>query len=228
MHIPLKTPEGDLRQCRAISSKASLNQSLPAITSRWPAQGVISQIMDKLSVDMRKAILGLAAALGILGVAEVHAQPRPGAHEVSGAGSFFRPIGSGSGAFNVDGTYGYSLADPAIQVGFRQSFNLNHNDDSPDVWNAVTAPYMNYHFMGSESFVPYAGAFVGAVWNDDDITGTVGPQVGIKSYLTDSAFVMANYRYEWFFEEIGDVNDRQDANHAVTLGFGYQWGGARS
>lgn len=97
------------------------------------------------------------------------------------------------------------------------------------MWNAVTSPLLNYHFVGdsplavNKNVVPYLGGFVGAVWNDEDFTGTVGPQAGVKLYVTPSTFVAANYRYEWFFDEVGDANDTQDANHVVTVGLGYNW-----
>lgn len=164
----------------------------------------------------------------IFGVSSASALPQESDQEVLLGGSFFRPIGSGGGTFNMDARYGYFLSDE-FQVGLRQSYTLNHNDDDPDTWNAVTSPYGIYHFYmdngsgGRSPLVPYAGAFLGAVWNDDDLTGTVGPQAGVKYYLTDSTFLNAEYRYEWFFEEFRDANEVQDANHVALLGIGYNW-----
>jgi hypothetical protein len=152
------------------------------------------------------------------------------------SGSYFRPLGSGTGSVNLDAAYSYHFDDPSFELGLRQSFTLNHNDDAPDVWNAVTAPFVNYNFLGDNLFgiphpttiVPFVGAFVGAVWNDEDFTGTVGPQGGLKAYLSRNTFIAATYRYEWFFDEIGDADETQDANHVVSLGIGYQWGGSRT
>ncbi len=59
---------------------------------------------------------------------------------------------------------------------------------------------------------------------DDEATGTIGPQVGFKSFITDSTYIMAKYRYEWFFEElsINEVEDTSsDGNHVVTFGVGF-------
>jgi hypothetical protein len=159
----------------------------------------------------------------LLGSAPAIAEPAQGDKEIQGAASFLRPIGSGSGAFNADARYGYFVS-PEWQLGLRQSYTLVHNDDSADVWNAVTAPYAIYHFNnGTSPMVPYLGAFVGAVWNDEDFTGTVGPQGGVKYYFASDTFLNAEYRYEWFFDEIGDADEIQDANHAVVLGIGYNW-----
>lgn len=122
----------------------------------------------------------------------------------------------------MDASYGYFLSDP-LQVGVRQSLVVNHNRDSRDLWNAVTAPFVNYHFNTDGSVVPYVGALVGAVWNDDDVTGTAGPQAGIKAYLSPSTFIMTNYRYEWFFDDLSDANETQSSQHIVGIGLGYQW-----
>lgn len=171
-----------------------------------------------------KSLIHLAVLAGFLSVfaSLTYAQPRENDKEILFSGSFFRPIGSGAGQFNADARYGYFVS-PMLEVGIRQSYTLNHNDDSPDVWNAVTAPGARFHFNSGGPLVPYLGAFVGAVWNDDDFTGTVGPETGLKYYITDDVFLNAEYRYEWFFEEIRDADEVQDANHVVAMGIGYNW-----
>lgn len=175
-----------------------------------------------MKMNFSKLLIVSAFLLGVAG--STYAQPSADAREVSGAASFFRPIGSGTGALNLDATYGYSTTD-AVQVGVRQSLNLIDSDSASTVWNAVTSPFLNYHFLGGDVLVPYIGGFLGGVWNDDDITGTAGPQGGVKMYISPSSFVGLNYRYEWFFEEIGDANETQNANHVATVGLGYTWGG---
>ena len=123
------------------------------------------------------------------------------------------------------------MEDPHWQLGIRQSFNLNYNKNESDVWNAVTAPFFNYHFFNDELFglqlpktvSPYIGGLVGAVWNDKDFSGTVGPQIGVKAYFTEASFIGIGYRYEWFFDKIHDVDKTQNANHVVSVGFGHSW-----
>lgn len=181
-----------------------------------------------------KNLLLAFSCVSLFASTQVLAQPLPGDQEVFASASYFRPLGSGSGAANVDAAYSYHFDDPSLELGIRQSYTISHNDDSSDVWNAVTSPFFNYNFLGDRMFgiphpttlVPFVGGFVGAVWNDEDFTGTVGPQAGLKAYLSRNSFVAATYRYEWFFDDIGDANETQDANHVVSIGIGYQWGGS--
>lgn len=170
----------------------------------------------------------------IIGVTPALAQPVGGDNELSGSASFFHTLGTGEGSVNADVEYGKYMDDPSWEWGIRQAYTLNQNDSKPDVWNAVTAPFINYNFLDSNflgmqkanTIVPYIGAFVGAVWNDDDFSGTTGPQVGVKAWVTTSAFVGLKYRYEWFFDDLNQADDVQDANHVLTVGFGYTWGGS--
>ena len=43
--------------------------------------------------------------------------------------------------------------------------------------------FVNYHFRVTDIIVPYLGAFIGAAWNDRDVTGTLGPQGGVKFFV---------------------------------------------
>ena len=156
-----------------------------------------------------------------------HAQPYEGSQEVQGGGSFFHAIGSGAGTFNADVAYGY-FPTPLVEVGLRQGYNLSQNDGPGDVWNATTTPFIDFHFTDlwdRNYLVPFAGGFVGLVWNDQDLTGTVGPEAGLKAYLSTDSFISARYRYEWFFDELESVQTTQDANHVVGIALGYTWGG---
>ena len=98
-------------------------------------------------------------------------------------------------------------------------------------WAATTAPFVRYHFLGlSENrIVPFLGAFLGAVWNDNDITGTLGPEAGIKFFVTEQAFIQTRYRYAWFFDDFESADNQSDnGNHVISVGIGYFWGGADS
>jgi hypothetical protein len=181
----------------------------------------------------KNILLGAIFSLIILPtvhVSESHALPQSGDQEVELSGSLFRPVGQRGGNLNLNGSYGYYLENPAWQIGIRQGYNLIHDRDVSDVWNLTTVPYVNYHFDKWGNVVPFIGTFVGAVYNDEDITGTIGPEAGVKSFLGESTFVSLRYRYEWFFEELdsGDVRDTTDANHVAILGIGYTWGGSNN
>ena len=123
----------------------------------------------------------------------------------------------------LDLGYGYFLTE-GWELGIIQTLGYSFIDDGDDIWIASTIPYINYNFRSSEPFQPFIGAFIGATYNEDDATGTMGPQLGFKSFINDSTYIVLKYRYEWFFEELDydDVEDNSsDGNHVVTLGVGF-------
>ena len=63
----------------------------------------------------------------------------------------------------------------------------NFIDDGNDVWIATTASFVNYHFRITDIIVPYLGAFIGAAWNDRDVTGNLGPQAGHQFFVHEQA-----------------------------------------
>lgn len=75
--------------------------------------------------------------------------------------------------------------------------------------------------------MPYLGIFGGVVWNDRDVTGTMGPAAGVKLFVSDQTFVNIGYRYEWFFNSFEAARDnRTHGNHVVNIGLGFVWAGA--
>ena len=177
---------------------------------------------------LRLWTLGTAIVLMGGGV-PAHAAPLANSNEVLVNGGFFHTADTDFGNVNLDLSYGRYLGNPAWQLGLLQGLNWTIIDDAEDPWAAVTAPFVNYHFLGfsqEQTVVPFLGAFTGLVWNDDDATGTLGPQAGFKFFLTDHAFVQTKYRYEWFFDELDQTDDAaDDGNHVLSLGIGYVWGG---
>lgn len=166
----------------------------------------------------------------------VQAQPLANDNEIQVTGGYFRPIGTGDGTFNAQISYGYFPGTAAWEVGIRQAITVNQIDEAPDTWVATTTPFVDYHFLGDKLFgldwrqdlVPFIGGFIGAVWNDDDFTGTVGPSAGMKFFFNSQTFLSARYNYEWFFDELDQFNDTLDANHVLTISLGYLWGGQRN
>ena len=164
----------------------------------------------------------------LAGVATVAAAPREGASEALISGGFFHAEGSDIGSLNLDLSYGVYLT-PGWQLGFRQALNYNFIEGASDQWIATTAPFVNYNFRATDVVYPYLGAFIGAAWNDRDVTGTLGPQGGVKLYVHDQTFVNIGYRYEWFWSSFKRIDDESDnGNHVVNIGVGFTWGGAGS
>ncbi|HWP59421.1 MAG TPA: hypothetical protein VNL14_16125 [Candidatus Acidoferrales bacterium] len=148
-------------------------------------------------------------------------------HEVEISGGLFHAQRSDTGALNLDLVYGYYLT-PGWEIGFRQALNYNFIEDERDVWNATTSPFLNYNFRVTERILPFLGGFIGLVWNDRDATGTIGPNTGVKIFLTDQTYFVARYRYEWFFDSLKEIGDEKSrGNHVVNFGIGFVWGGQR-
>lgn len=178
---------------------------------------------------MKRVFLSLvswALISSLAGVATVAAAPRQGASELLVSGGAFHTQDSDTGNLNLDLSYGFYLT-PGWQLGFRQALNYEFVDNGRDQWTATTAPFVNYNFRVTDIIVPYLGAFVGAAWNDQDITGTLGPQAGVKFFVHDQAFLNLGYRYEWFWDKFERINNNADnGNHVFNIGVGFVWGGS--
>lgn len=174
----------------------------------------------------KKIYLAAAISLSILIAGTTYAAQKKGDSDLQLAGSLFHSQGADYGTLAMDIGYGYYATDN-VEVGLLQTVGYIFLEDADDVWTASTIPYVRYYFRGlsvNDTFQPFVGAFIGASYNEDDITGTMGPQVGFKSFINDSTYIVAKYRYEWFFEElsINEVDDTSsDGNHVVTLGVGF-------
>jgi len=145
--------------------------------------------------------------------------------EVELSGGLVHSEGSDTGNLNLDLSYGYYLT-PGWQLGLRQALSYNFIEDQRDEWTATTAPFLAYHFRLTDTVLPHVGAFLGAAWNDRDITGTIGPQVGVKFFFSPQTYVGLRYRYEWFFNKFERINNNSDdGNHVFNIGLGFVWGG---
>ena len=177
---------------------------------------------NKLGISLSTSILlVLCFAVGSYAVQSA------GDNEIQLSGGFFHANDTDVGTATLDVSYGYYLTN-VWELGIGQTLNYNFIDDASDTWTASTVPFLYYHIRGlstNDTFQPFLGAFVGAVYNDDDATGTAGPAVGFKAFVNESTFLMTRYRYEWFFNdvELGDVTDTTRGNHVVTLGLGFVW-----
>lgn len=146
-----------------------------------------------------------------------------GDHTLQLSGSITHAEGSDSGVMNLDIGYGYLLTDK-LKVGFIQYLGYSFIDGGDDIWTASTIPYVNYYLSSNDSFQPFLGAFIGASYNEDDVTGTLGPQVGFQSFVNDKTFLLVKYRYEWFFDDltVNDIDEtKSDGTHVGTIGVGF-------
>lgn len=174
---------------------------------------------------LKTGILALALVVSTF-TNNVVAQPQTGNSELQLNASLFAPQGSSDLSTSVAASYGMFLSDE-LEVGVRQGYSGLFPSKQSSFWLASTTPFVDYHFRGlfeDDKVLPYVGAFLGAVWNDRDVTGTLGPNAGVKMFVNNSTFVNFNYRYEWFFDKFKNAtSDRTDGNHIGQVGIGFLW-----
>ncbi len=172
------------------------------------------------------AAVGIALFFMTAPLGTAWAVQKAGDSDLKLAGSFFHARGADTGILALDVGYGYYVSEN-LEFGIVQTLGYSFIDDADDEWAASTIPFVNYYFRGlstNDTFQPFIGAFIGASYNEDDTTGTIGPLLGFKSFINDSTYVGVTYRYEWFFDEltVSDINNtRSDGNHVTTLGVGF-------
>jgi len=148
----------------------------------------------------------MACLVGLLFAAPSYSQPVPTDREIQASGGFFHAQGADVGTASGDISYGYFLqGNRAWEIGLRQGLSYAFIDHGKDAWSATTVPFFNYHFYDfskDDRLVPFVGGFLGGTWNDDDATGTLGPELGAKYFVNDRTFLRIGYRYEWFFNTL--------------------------
>lgn len=177
--------------------------------------------------------IAVACALSLAPVTAA-AQPESQDNEVLASASFFHTQDADNATITADLSYGHFLSDQ-WELGILQAISSNVVENADDTFIATTAPFIDYNFVMDEDrdMVPYLGAFIGGVWNDEDFTGTLGPRLGLKLYPYEHVFLAFGYRYEWFFDdlELNSFQDdfdtikknRADGNHVVNFGIGITW-----
>jgi hypothetical protein len=174
---------------------------------------------------MYTAVVGLLALL--LTATPAQSAPVSGDNEVEASGGFFSPQKSDNGTLNFDVQFGRYLT-PGWEVGIRQALNYNFIDDARDAWVLTTTPFLLYNFHFNDRFIPFLGINAGFAYNDSDFTGTLGPNAGVKIFLSDQTYLALRYRYEWYFNSLKRVDNKfDDGNHIGTIGIGFVWGGTR-
>jgi hypothetical protein len=171
-------------------------------------------------------VIVLFAMTALLPLASAFAAPEEGTKELLLSGGWFKATGQGGSDLTFDASAGYYF-DSNWEAGLRQSFNYREQP-GPDVWNGVTAGFIDLHpFCWGDTdrpIMPFIGAFIGPVYNDHDVTGLAGPEAGVKIYLSNDAFVGVRYRYEWFWDTLDLGNGNHESNnHVITMGVGWNW-----
>lgn len=127
-----------------------------------------------------------------------------------------------SGGFSLATSGGYFFNEH-VEAGVRHSMTFFDAPDVESTFVATTRAFANLHF-DLDRFQPFVGANVGIRYGDDEIdeTGTLAPELGIKLFAFENAFILAMGEYQWFFNEVGDLDDTADDGQFVyTLGLGF-------
>jgi hypothetical protein len=109
-----------------------------------------------------------------------------------------------------------------ILVALRQSIEFIEDDGTNFAGSTRVAA--DYHF-NLDRWRPFLGASFGGIYGDGiDESFLLGLEGGVKWYVRPQTFIMAMVEYQWFFERIGQADDRFDHGRWVyTLGIGFNF-----
>jgi outer membrane protein W len=122
------------------------------------------------------------------------------------------------------GSFGYFFTDN-LEVAIRDT--VNYSDIGSVSLNNTVRLATDFHFpLGEgEQFLPYAGANIGYV-SGHDVRDTfeAAPEIGIKVFVGQDAFVDLQAEYEFFFRNGGQtVTAFKNGEFVYTLGVGFRF-----
>lgn len=142
-----------------------------------------------------------------------------GEFSLSGAGTsdkdFDRNI------FNLNVTVGSYLSKYNV-VGIRQSVSANNNQEEEETdWNGSTRVFYDYHF-DAYPWKPLLGVSAGYIYGETiNETWIAGPELGLKYYVHDNAFVSALIEYQFLFDDADQADDQfDDGVYIYSMGVG--------
>ena len=126
-----------------------------------------------------------------------------------------------NGQFSGATSLGFFLTD-GIELGARHNMTFFDSDDAHATFVATTRAFADYH-IDFDRIQPFLGVNAGLRYGNGGIdeTGTLAPEWGLKLFALEKAFVLAMMEYQWFFDDVDDVDDSADDGQFVyTLGIG--------
>ena len=166
--------------------------------------------------------IAIVLAVALLPATVAQAQFEAGDWELrlNGAGRADNNVDAGS--VEVNGSLGYVL-DPNWEVSLRQS--IGYVDTGGDnAYNASTKVGLDYHFDAGR-WQPFVGAQLGFHYGDQfRDTWSMGPEAGVKYFMSDNAFVYGQIGYDWFLRNAGDAaGNFNDGQFVYGVGIGFRW-----
>ena len=144
--------------------------------------------------------------------------PQKGTREVTLNGSGASGSGLTNNSFGITGSYGW-YQSKALMFSVRQSINWADSDEASSTTNGSTRVAVDYHFNTNGRLRPFIGANTGYIYGDGvKDSWEVGPEVGIKYYVNNTTFLLAQTEYQ--FQSRDDFS-RGSWVHTVGLGFNF-------
>ena len=123
---------------------------------------------------------------------------------------------------SAEGAWGYFFT-PMIEGVIRQGIGFSDTPDDSD-WNASTRLGVDFNFP-FDRYVPYVGANIGYLYGDSvEEQFIAGPNVGLKSFVNQTTFILAAVEYEFLFDDKDEADEAfEDGRFVYTLGIGFKW-----
>lgn len=84
-------------------------------------------------------------------------------------------------------------------------------------WHLATSAFVDVHPLADPKPLvsPFVGIAGGALYGSGDAAGTVGPEVGVALFLSDTLLLEPRYQFRWASEHVAGLDREQ---HLVWLG----------
>ena len=173
---------------------------------------------------MKNLVKACALALALAGATTITAQPQAGDWEFTLGGGGASDQDFESNSMGINGSIGYFYS-PNFEIALRQSVNFQ-GVTSDEEWFGSTMFAADWHFSTNSKFVPFIGLTTGASYTEDDISWSIGPEIGFKYYVHERTFIFLSGEYRWFFDELESLDDNaDDGSFAFLIGVGFTVGG---
>ncbi|MEZ5965511.1 MAG: hypothetical protein R3F56_16880 [Planctomycetota bacterium] len=138
---------------------------------------------------------------------------QPWEFTLGGAGSNDESFDTGAG--QLAASVGYYVTE-GLELSVRQNLWFSDlGNGSPDVWNGSSRFAVDY-VVPTRWVRPFFGVNLGAVYGDSVKESlAAAPEVGIKFFLKDDAFLQVIAEYQFLFETSDRINDAFDNGQFV-------------
>jgi hypothetical protein len=134
---------------------------------------------------------------------------------ISGAGTNDRSFRQGD--FTLDGQIGVFLL-PILEVSARDGVSYSDFGGKPD-WDNTVKGALDLE-LPLDRLEPYIGGNVGYITSTTFRSTTeAAPELGLKLFITRSAFVFAQAEYDFFFTHNSTTFNTGEFNYTVGVGF---------